>query len=245
MRDDLYDAWHAVEWAAHQTSQMQERFLHWQRRQPYSFAMETKPGEPDWKYLVAYPKTPLDPLIYGDFGAILNSTRTALDLTMSALLIRNGQKPDSDAQFPIRKDEAEFYKRIEGFEAKGWVVKAEADILRKTKAYKGGDHVLFHLHKLDILRKHERLIEVNPVIAQANLTAFGPGIERHPERLEDKTVLYRFPASYPFQPMPGNTLLTSELLIDEPEIVEQERPAITALNVYRERVRAIVLSFNT
>ena len=244
MREDLYDAWHAIQWAAHQTTQLQERFLQWQRRHPYKLDMEIRREEPDWKYLVAYPKTPLDPLIYGDFGSTVNSIRTALDLTMSALLIRNGHSPNSDALFPIRKEETEFYKRIDGFQAKGWITLGEADIIRKTKAYKGGDHLLYHLHKLDILRKHERLIEVVPAIANANLTAFGPGIEPHPERLEGRTVLYRFPASYPFTPMPGNTLLTSELLINEPEIVEFERPAITALNVYRERAKAIVLSFS-
>ena len=225
-------------------AQMQERFLEWQRRQPYALEVEKYPEDPEWQYLVAYPKTPLDPLIYGDFGAIVNSTRTALDLTLSALLIRNGHEPNADALFPIRKEQEKFHEKIDMFVGRGWVTNAEAEILRGTKAYEGGDHVLYHLHKLDVLRKHERLIEVTPVISEARLTAWGGGIEPHWRRLEGKTIFYRIPANIPFRPGAGNTMLTSELIVHEPEFGVDSRPAVTALNVYRERARAIILSFN-
>ena len=123
------------------------------------------------------------------------------------------------------------------FESKKWVVAAEATAIKRTKAYDGGDHVLFAIHKLDIMRKHERLLRVQPLISQANITAWGPGIETGLRYLNDKTVLYRISKSRRFRPSKGNTFLTAEIFLNEPAIGVPNKPAILALLVFITRVR--------
>src|SRR6202035_3751909 len=103
----------AVDWAKAQIPILQDRLITWQRQRPYRIVAEPDPVDEQWDRLVAYPHIPLDPLIYGDVGAIINSTRTALDLLLSALLTSNGKNPNSDAHFPIRKYPADFEAAVQ------------------------------------------------------------------------------------------------------------------------------------
>jgi hypothetical protein len=110
---------------------------------------------------------------------------------MSALLISHGVKSNRKAHFPIRKHAADFFTAVLVLENKKWISASEAAAIKHTRAYNGGDNVLFAIHQLDILRKHERLLTVNPVIAQTHITAVGGGIEQRLQHSNDKTILYR------------------------------------------------------
>jgi hypothetical protein len=112
MRDDLLDAKAAVDWAEAQIPILQERLMNWQRERPYEIVPEPDPADKNWEFLVAYLGIPLDPLIHGDVGAIINSARTALDILMSALLAGHGIKPNSKAHFPIRKARTDFLAAV-------------------------------------------------------------------------------------------------------------------------------------
>jgi hypothetical protein len=86
MRNDLADALAPIIWAEAQIPILQERFAAWQRKRPYEIVVESDPNDPHWEFIVAYLKEPLDPLIHGDVGGIINAVRSALDLLMSAIL---------------------------------------------------------------------------------------------------------------------------------------------------------------
>jgi hypothetical protein len=242
MRDDLLDALAAVNWAESQIPILQERFVAWQRRDPYETVVEPDPDDADRELLVAYLNMALDPLIHGDAGAIVNSARTALDLLMSALLTGHSIKPNDKAHFPIRKAAADFLAAVTVFEEKKWISAIEAAAIKRSKAYIGGDHVLYAIHQLDILRKHERLITVKPAISQGYITESGAGIEPKWYHSDDKTILFQFPKGR-FHPTKSNTNITAEIFFNEPTLGVANKPAILALRVFTTRIKTFIESF--
>jgi len=244
MRDDLLDALAALNWAEAQIPILQDRFMAWQRLRPYEIVEEPDPNDVNWKLLVAYPKIPLNPLIQGDAGAIINSTRSALDLLMSALIKRNGKKPNSDAHFPIRKSADDFLAAIRGMEDKKWISAIEAAAIKRTKAYKGGHHFLYPLHQLDILRKHERLLLVEPKISSVHIPRGQNGVEPGFTRMDNKTILLRIAADRWFRPTQGDTQLASEILFNEPSFLATHQPASGVLRNFTYSTAAIIESFS-
>jgi len=206
--------------------------------------MEPDPDDAEWTFLVAYQRKRLDPMVIGDVGAIINSTRTALDILMSALLVRHGKKPNSEAHFPIRKTAADFLDAVNVLEGKQWIDAAEAATIKNTKAYDGGDKFLYAIHKLDILRKHERLLVVDPSVGPAHLTTLidSPSYLHH-QALKDKTILYRIPSRFGFSPSKGNTLLAAEIFFNEPTLLVTQQPAIGVLRNFCTRVRTLIEGF--
>jgi hypothetical protein len=106
--------------------------------------MEPDPDDASWEFLVAYPDIPLDPLIIGDVGAIVNSMRSALDLLMYAVLARRTKKPETkrglSTHFPIRDTATNFLDYVDVLEVKQRITSNEATAIKKTKAYKGVTH---------------------------------------------------------------------------------------------------------
>jgi hypothetical protein len=111
MRDDLQDALVPVKWAEAQIPILKQRLIDWNRGGPYKIIVEPEPQQSDRELLVAYLKEPLDPLIIGDVGAIINSVRTGLDLMMAAVVGRHGVVADRAPTFPIRTKATDFYDR--------------------------------------------------------------------------------------------------------------------------------------
>ena len=239
MRADLRGSWNAVHWADTHIPVLQERFISWQRSTPYELVMEPDPDNSEWELLTAYLRKPIDPLIVGDIGAIINSVRTGLDILMSALLTSNGAKPNSKAHFPIRKDAADFLGSVDALEAKQWVTPPEVAAIKRTKAYLGGDPFLYTLHHLDIVRKHERLLLVEPSIQAAQLNIINAASFADHRTLEDKTVLYRLPARR-FRPSKGNTLMATEIFFDEPTLLQTKQPAVGVLRNFGRYVKGII-----
>ncbi len=243
MKDDLEDALISVEWAQAQIPVLQERFLNWQRSYPYKLVCEPEPRRPDRELLIAYLQKPLDPLIIGDVGAIINSVRTGLDLMMAAVVARHGVTPERAPNFPIRKKSSDFFESVEQLKADKWVTAQEAAFIERTKAYDGGDHVLWHIAKLDNLRKHQRLLFVEPLPTQLDLTGV-PYAERlmlH-SHAQNRSSLYRIPAGS-FRPTPGNTNLAAEIFLNETDSGVGMRPGLVAVRAYVDRVSALIKSF--
>jgi hypothetical protein len=162
MKADLDDALVPVKWAEAQIPILQERLSAWQRTYPYEIVAEPDPDGADRELLVAYLKKPLDPLIVGDVGAMVNSIRTGLNL-----VARHGVIPSRAPDFPISKTPTDFLAAVEKLKSKNWISPIEAAVIKRTKAYDGGDGMLFHIGKLDNLRKHQRLLTVEPTPTQA------------------------------------------------------------------------------
>lgn len=242
MRADLTDALAAVHWADAHIPVMNERFIAWKRRGPYGIVVDPDPQDAKRELLVAHLNIPLDPLIHGDIGAIINSMRTALDILMSSILAGHGVKPNSQAHFPIRNTETEFLDRVAMLESKQWVTSVEAAAIKRTKAYKGGDRVLYSIHQLDILRKHERLLIVEPVIRTAHLATEGDGFHHIIHQQDDKTILYSFPKGG-FRPTKSNSQVAPEIFLNEPTVGVARHPAVLALRAFTSRIRNLIEYF--
>ena len=118
-------------------------------------------------------------------GAIVNSIRSSLDLLSAALARRNGKTPSSDTHFPIWTNPNDFADPmwgVHGTERKKWLTENERRIIELLKPYPGGDDDLVALHRLDVVRRHERLIAVTVLPGSIRIAgeAAAAGVRRAP-----------------------------------------------------------------
>jgi hypothetical protein len=240
MRADLLDAQGSVDWAIAHAPALIERFNLWQQTQPYRVVTEPNPG--GGQFIVAYPDKPLDPLIFGDVGAMINAIRSGLDVLMAALSQRNGVTPDRHTHFPVHADKASFLGDVEKIKNERRLSQSEADRIKTCSAYDGGDKVLYRLNRLDVVRKHHRFLKINPLPAAVNITACGG--QPHLVRLQDKTILYYLPPGMHFKPHQGNTLMAAEITINEPALGLKDEAAVPLLRGYAARVSEVITLFD-
>jgi hypothetical protein len=178
MRDDLLDAQAAVDWGESQFPILSTRTRAWEHTSVETVIVDLNP-QSGKKAVVAHAKEPLPAIINAEVGAIIGSFRSALDLLAASLALRNGVTPSHQTHFPIYRLLYDFIDPINGLENKKWLSLAEKKIIKSYDPYEGGNDDLWAIHQLDILRKHERLIDatVEPRI----LSVFGRGIE-HAQR---------------------------------------------------------------
>jgi hypothetical protein len=116
MRDDLLDAQAALCWAVAQITLLQQGFIEWQRRNPYTVVQERDP-ETGENIAVAYDQ-PFPLTFNAEVGAIINSLRSSLDLLAAALATHNGIKPSNRTHFPIFDSLHTMIDPLEGMKAK-------------------------------------------------------------------------------------------------------------------------------
>ena len=242
MRDDLQDALVPVKWAEAQIPILQDRILKWHHAYPYEIVVEPDPDFGNRELLVAYLKTPLDQLIIGDVGAMVNSIRTGLNLLMSAVVSRHSVVPDHAPDFPIYRSETKFLDRVKFFEDKEWVSATEAAAIKRIKAYSGGDNVLLHIAILDNLRKHRRLLTVEPIPDRATIAIFGAHVDRVMQHMDHKTILYRI-GKGSFRPTKGNSHVAAEIFLNEAPAGAANKEALLSLRVYIARVNSLIIAF--
>jgi hypothetical protein len=245
MRADLLDAQAAIDWAVAQIPILQERFLSWQRSRPYELIVEPDP-DAAYELLTAFQKTPIDPLISAEAGAIVNSARSGLDLLAAALAVRNGVKPSAETHFPIFWSVLDMIDPLMGLEHKKWLSQSERATIKALEPYKGGDAVIWSLHHLDVTRKHERLIAVQPGLSEAWIARFPgvQGVKRTSVHFDQKTPIFRFPAGT-FHPTPGNSNVTAEISFTEAAALGVVRkPVVPTLREFAERVGEIIKLFD-
>lgn len=254
MRDDLLDAQAALDWAVAQIPMFQNAFLEW-NKDPYELRKEfdSESGE---HLIAAYLRVPL-PLTFNAWaGAMINSLRSALDLLGAALARRNGKKPSTDTHFPIFRSEMDMIDPLEGIERKKWLTKRQRAAIKSLKPYRGGDHTLWALHRMDVVRKHERLLSTQPDISgyrfsfvepdRVTLTWGGGGYLGAP-RSENKSILHRSKRDFTFNPAQGHATITSFITFNEIEtllpIVNQE--VAPTIRRFAERVSERNRHFST
>jgi hypothetical protein len=167
MRDDLLDAQASVNWAVAQLPRLGERIEAWHNDTPYRIVIEPHP-EMGKQLIKLRDIKPLPAIINAEVGAIINSIRSSLDLLAAALARRNGKTPSADTHFPIFSCLLDFIDPISGIdgrECKKWLSEGERAIIKALKPYPAGNGRLVALHKLDVTRKHDRLINVRLVPA--------------------------------------------------------------------------------
>jgi hypothetical protein len=107
---------------------------------------------------------PIPRPLNAEAGIIIHSIRSSLDILAVALAERNGAVTPTDVYFPIWKDAAAFNdhtnRTIEKIER---LSIADQLVVKNLKPYDGGNDLLATLHKLDLTRKHRRLLVAHPV----------------------------------------------------------------------------------
>jgi hypothetical protein len=243
MRDDLLDAQAAIDWAVAQIPVLQDRFLKWQQGRPYEIVMEPDPKTGEQLVTARYNR--IDPLISVEIGTIVNAIRSSLDILAATLAQRNGVKPTSKMHFPIHTLASDFLDPAKGIDSKKWLSQWERATIKSLRPYKGGDAIIWTLHQLDIVRKHERLAAVTPNIESFFMSMHIPHGEADGGRMNDKTILRRFPSNTStFLFTENNSHLTGEITLNEPALGLSNAPAIPTLRQYAQRCADIIKLFD-
>jgi len=175
MRDDLLHAQASVDWAVSHLPSLQKRLDAWTDANVGMAIEESEPENP-YNLLVVVERDSLPLSFTVEVGAYINAIRSSLDILPTSLAHRyNMAKPDK-AYFPIAASAAEFASGRSREFLKGLPTDAR-DIFEGLKPYDGGNAELWALHRLDILRKHQRLLEVH--VRPATFKIMGWGLSRH------------------------------------------------------------------
>lgn len=244
MRDDLLDSQAAIDWAVAQIPCLEERFVAYLGRRPYDIVMEPDPDQSGHVLLVFYSLGPPDAVLNAEVGAIINSLRTSLDLLFTALVERHtGVELGRDTYFPIVQDAPNFLGTIQKHETENRLSQRDIAAIKNLKPYKGGNDTLYLLHRLDVRRKHRKLIEIRPRASSVRLPFYGPhtAVWSH---MEDKSILLRFPPGTDFLPTKDNTEVPIDIVIYEPSLGIEYAPVIRVLRHCAETVQKIVASFD-
>ena len=251
LRDDLLDAQAAVDWAVAQIPLFREAFDAWERGSPRPYRLLRERDPETDGYLVVAIKEAALPLTFNAWiGAIFNSLRTALDMVAVALAHRNGERTNPYRHFPIFDSELDMIDPLHGIdgpERKKWLSDHDRTAIKALKPYKGGNDPLWTLHKLDIIRKHERLL-----LAQLNIDAvlilgnarMRPFVSTPIARHDNKTILARMSRSEAVPISEGNTFPTVDILIDEASLGVDNEQVFPALRRFWLRVNEVVQIFN-
>jgi hypothetical protein len=243
MQNDLLDAQAAVDWAVAQIPLLQQGFIEWQRRNPYSVIQERDANTGE-NFAVTYDQP--FPLSFNAWtGAIINSLRSSLDLLAAALAARNGIVPNYQTHFPIFRSLHDMIDPLDGIEGKKWLAKRERAAIKALKPYNGGDDTLWPLHRLDILRKHERLLSTSPDVKGFLMIGrhMHVGGTKAIKRLENKTVLLNLRPGEALNATQGNILLATFITFREPTLGLDDEEVVTILRKFAGRVGEIISRF--
>ncbi len=187
----------------------------------------------------------MTPLLNAEVGAMINSLRSSLDLLAAALALRNGPKPKTHTYFPISDTRRKFRDRIKVIENEKWLSKAEITEIENLRPYRGGDKLIWPLAKLDNLRKHDRLIHATFEISTFHMTMHIPHGVADGRRIDDKTILRRFPGNAPtFTFTQGNSHITGDVTFDEPSLGLDKAQIISLLRDFAKRCTEIIKLFD-
>jgi hypothetical protein len=161
MRYELLEAQAAVDWAVANFPSLEKRLRTWLK---LNVSIEIKEHESSASddLIVATEKEPL-PLSFSiEVGAYLNTLRSSLDLLACAIARRHGVARIDNIHFPIARSAAQFISRkgYKGSEFVKALPAAEQTTIESLNPYEGGNSLLWSLHHLDIVRKHQRLLDV-------------------------------------------------------------------------------------
>lgn len=113
-------------------------------------------------------------------GDAIQNLRASFDYLVRQLVLSNGGKPGQHTAFPISRSAEEFESNGLG-KVKG-ASKDAVNLIRHLKPYKGGNDILWRLHRLSIADKHHDYITVG--LAHENVIIdFGAWMRGLAERL--------------------------------------------------------------
>lgn len=133
------------------------------------------PADTPNNILVAAEKEPLPLIFNAEAGAYINAIRSSLDILANALVERYGIRiREEEVYFPVVGSAAIFAgERYKGAKFVQGLPAPERTIIETLKPYDGGNDLLWTLHRLDILRKHKRLLAIATNPGTFRITGWG------------------------------------------------------------------------
>jgi hypothetical protein len=160
MREDLLHAKASVDWAVSHFPAFQARLDEWCSAN-VDVDIKKLPDNIPNNLIVATEKGPLPLAFNVEFGAYVNAIRSSLDILASTLAARHCPVLVDDAYFPVASSAQAFAAgKFKGNKFVRALPAEERGIIESLNPYQGGNPTLFPLHRLDILRKHVRLLSV-------------------------------------------------------------------------------------
>ena len=245
MSDDLLHAQASIHWAVSQLPVFKARLDTWLNDNVHIVIKEL-PADTLNNIVVARPKTSFPLSFQVEAGAYINAIRSSLDILAAVLANRHCQALIDDAYFPVAYSAKEFvrgnykgHKLVEALPVK------ERAIIEHLKPYKGGNDLLYALHQLDIVRKHQRLltVEIRPRVFA--VTGWGRAVDNFTPVPtgwlggEDEPVIGLLAKNAAQQPKID---LTSQVSLSETRYFTH-REVIKALYEFAELADAIIRQF--
>ena len=180
-------------------------------------------------------------------GAYINAIRSSLDILAVTLANRHCRALVDAAYFPVAKSAAFFaagqYKGAKFVRA---LPEKERAVIEFLRPYKGGNNLLYPLHNLDIVRKHQRLlgVEVQPQMFIVSgwgdtVNAFTP-VARGWIRSGQDEIVIGFVAKNAAEK--SCIRLTTQVSLGEPAYLPY-REVITTLYDFARMAKAIIQEF--
>jgi hypothetical protein len=242
--DDLRAAYANVEWVEANLPSLHRRITDWLKLNVHLEIKELGDASPN-DIIVASEREPLPLHFNVESGAYINALRSSLDILACAIAVRNGIAILDEVYFPVARSAAAFSDQ-HGRAAKflRQVSISDRQTIESLKPYQGGDPLIWPLHRLDILRKHRRLLEVDVSPRTFHITMWG-NFDEHitPIRTgwmrshEQETVLALIKKGTPKPPMS----LTPHITINEPDL--GRKPLHSTLEEFTHLVRCIIGMF--
>jgi hypothetical protein len=241
VRDDLVDAYAAVDWARGHIPVVEAQLDEWMNAPPFLLIEELRPEE-GRKYFKLEANRPFPNIANAGVGAIINSARSSLDLLASSLARRNGVARRRDIYFPFAKSFGHYSNPTQIAKRKKWLSAGDMAIIDSFQPYGGGNGLLYALHTLDNTRKHERLLDVHLVPSSFVVTP-----EAHRQGLQFPLVWKGFEAGTvmawaPINAMNTDFVMTSEIMFRETGAVNRLR-VIDTLRQFAGMVDSIIQRF--
>jgi hypothetical protein len=155
--EQMADVRQKIKWAEHHLKGVKISIKDFMETRPYEIKVESDDdGNPEIHVIKA---DPISASIRLGSGDVIQNLRSALDYLACALVRANGCSPSSQTEFPIfdgpilnNKDKASFRRKTIG-------MRQEAiDQILSMHPYQGGDNLLWRLHRLNLIDKHNMLM---------------------------------------------------------------------------------------
>jgi hypothetical protein len=245
MRFDLLHAQAGVDWVVAQLPSFQGRIDTWLKGNIEIAIKDPDPGIPNY-VIVAVEKEALPLSFVVEVGAHINSIRSSLDVLATALAYRYQVPKPEDVYFPVAGSEASFKSGgYKGADLVKGLPAPERTIIESLKPYQGGNDLLWSLHRLDIVRKHKRLLET--AIYPRNFSVMGWGLRDAFTPTADwvsvsatgETVLGLI-----MKGVKAQINFTPYIALNEPGLLAR-MPIMTALEQFAAVATAIIAKFDT
>lgn len=220
------------------------------KTEPYKLGVRPNPQIPQLiqAYICEAAEIPVEiPLICSD---AIQNLRSALDHLVHQLVLACGNTPDRDTAFPVSIGPTEYGRESQ---VKLKLVSPDAKkAIDDLKPYKGGNDLLWRLHKLNNLDKHRLLIAVGTSIAA--IDAFSHWAKRVPQFAAFARHAFQFIPEDKMCPLKAGDVVfedtqlnegmkvTFHIAFGEPHVSNGE-PMIFTLHEMAKLVRGIVSSF--